>query len=75
MNSISEELSLINEHIKGLNKCFSLILSDMYSVGNLLRCKVINYDVEKKKLFLTIQPEEVNYILKFEDLKVDMVNK
>ena len=52
MNSISEELSLINEHIKGLKKCYALILSDMYSVGNLLRCKVINYDVEKKKLFI-----------------------
>lgn len=47
-------------------------LAGMYAKGNLLRCKVLSYT--NKKLFLTIQPHEVNSSLSFQYLEENMVS-
>ncbi len=46
-------------------------LSGMYSKGNLVRCKVLNY--KNKKLYLTVEPDQVNSNLSFENLEENMV--
>ena len=48
-------------------------LSGMFSKGNLVRCKVLSYT--NKKLYLTIEPNEVNSNLTFKTLEDNMVNK
>lgn len=48
-------------------------LSDMYTLGTFIRCKVLNYT--NKRMFLTIEPHEVNSNLKNKDLEVDMVSR
>ena len=46
-------------------------LSAMYNKGNLLRCKVLNYN--NKKLNLTIEPVEVNASLTPKNIDEEMV--
>ena len=43
----------------------------MYNKGDLLRCKVLSYT--DKKLFLTIEPDQVNGSLSFKNLQEEMV--
>ncbi len=70
VDNISKEYS---EYLEGLtNKHNEAIkLGDMYSIGTLVRCKVLKFD--NKRLFLTIKPSEVNSSLKIKDLEADMV--
>ena len=70
MDNISKEYT---EYLEGLtNKRIETVrLCDMYSIGTLLRCKVLKF--ENKRLFLTIKPNEVNSSLKIKDLEADMV--
>ena len=44
----------------------------MYSKGNLLRCKVLDYS--NKKLNLTIEPNQVNSSLNAKNLDEEMVS-
>lgn len=46
-------------------------LLDMYNKGDLLRCKVLSYT--DKRLYLTIEPEQVNGSLSFKNLEEEMV--
>ena len=47
-------------------------LFDMYHKGNLLRCKVQGFS--NKKLYLTIEPSQVNAGLSYASLETDMVD-
>ena len=46
-------------------------LLEMYNKGDLLRCKVLSYT--NKKLFLSIEPDQVNSGLTLNNLEEDMV--
>ena len=46
-------------------------LLGMYNKGDLLRCKVLSYT--DKKLYLTIEPDQVNGSLSFKNLEEEMV--
>lgn len=46
-------------------------LTEMYSKGELVRCKVLNY--ANKKLNLTIEPNQVNSSLNIKSLQEEMV--
>jgi hypothetical protein len=48
------------------------MLSTMFSKGDLVRCKVLNFT--EKKLFLTIDPSQVNASLNYDNLEDDMVS-
>lgn len=70
INQISNEYTnYLNKELN--NKSNIVQLSDMYSIGNLVRCKVLNY--EKKRLYLTIDPNEVNRNLNSSNLEEDMI--
>jgi hypothetical protein len=47
------------------------MLSNMFNKGDLVRCKVLSFT--DKKLFLTIDPCQVNASLSYENLEDDMV--
>jgi len=71
LNNISQVYSQIlrtstgkDSHVTGL--------SGMFAKGNLLRCKVLSYT--NKKLYLTIDPKEINASLTFKTLEDNMVN-
>ena len=71
LNRISTEYI---DYLKSLSdKRVYTQLSDMYTVGMLLRCKVLNYN--NNRLYLTIEPQEVNANYKTKDLEVDMVSE
>ena len=48
-------------------------LLDMYNKGDLLRCKVLSYT--DKKLYLTIEPDQVNGNLSFKNFEEEMVKE
>ena len=68
LNNISKSYTdlLKNEFKEQLNT-----LPNMYSKGNLIRCKVLNY--ANKKLNLTIEPHEVNSSMTPQNLNEEMV--
>jgi exosome complex RNA-binding protein Csl4 len=76
LNNISKVYSdlLKNAHdnkkqADGSNSVNTLL--GMYNKGDLLRCKVLSYT--DKKLYLSIEPDQVNSGLTFNNLEEDMV--
>ncbi len=70
LNSISQVYSQLLRSSSGKDNDITG-LSDMYAKGNLLRCKVVSYS--NKKLYLTIDPKEINASLTFNTLEHNMV--
>ena len=48
-------------------------LVEMFNKGDLVRCKVLNFS--DRKLFLTIEPSQVNSNLNYDHLEDEMVKK
>jgi exosome complex RNA-binding protein Csl4 len=48
-------------------------LNGMFNKGDLVRCRVLNF--VDKRLYLTMEPGEVNSSLNYDNLEVEMVNK
>jgi len=72
LKNIQIGTSLSTHNKRNSNENFNIsTLLEMYNKGDLLRCKVLSYT--DKKLFLTIEPDQVNGSLSFKNLQEEMV--
>ncbi|CAF0850832.1 unnamed protein product [Brachionus calyciflorus] len=72
INNISKIYSDLIKNSSNDNKKSDLpSLSDMYHKGDLVRCKVLSFT--NNKLYLTIEPDQVNSNLNFATLEEDMI--
>ncbi len=70
INNISSIYTNILKNFKNDTNELSTLLQ-MYKKGEIVRCKVLNY--KDKKLYLTIEPEQINQGLTFKNLDENMV--
>ena len=72
LKNIQLGTSLASHHKRNMTNENNInTLLDMYTKGDLLRCKVLSYT--DKKLYLTVEPTQVNANLSFKNLDENMV--
>lgn len=72
LNNISTVYTNLLKTIESNKKSSEVsTLLEMYHKGDLVRCKVLSYT--NNKLFLTIEPDQVNNSLNYSHLEEDMV--
>lgn len=71
LNNISKVYSESLKSEESLKSGETKTLFEMYNRGDLVRCKVLNYS--DRRLHLTIEPDQVNGGLTFDNLEPNMV--